>query len=156
VDGTVVVVDVEVDVDLAWDGRVVPPPCRLAIVVDGWATVEDEGAATCGLLPPEKARAIAPTTTSTATTATDATSQRSGDRAASGARSVGLTGRCQEWEGGGGPPPADSRARRAALSIAPSARRPGVPSGGSSDCPSVIRSSSRFFPESAASTPAAP
>ena len=43
--------------------------------------------------------------------------------------------------GGGGRPPWASRARRTALSIAPRARRLGVPGGVSAACPSVIGSS---------------
>ena len=55
----------------------------------------------------------------------------------------------------GGGAPADSRARRTALSIAPRARRPGVPGGGSVACSSAIRPSDGYVPRTTASIPPA-
>jgi hypothetical protein len=107
----------------------------------------DEGDAACR--PPlldDSARATAPVTTSVAATATEAMSQRSslraryrawsgvgspGGDADFGGRSNGLAG----WVGEGGPA---ARARWTACSIAPSARRFGVPRGGSSTGPSIL------------------
>ncbi len=53
--------------------------------------------------------------------------------------------------GGSGGSPADSRTRRTALSIAPRARRPGVPWGGSGVGPSVMTSLRDMFPHCRAS-----
>jgi hypothetical protein len=114
-------------VDGEWDGTVVACP--------GGAAVEDGGAE----LPlNETINAMAAATTRTATTATVPINQRSGR--AGGAVSPGVTGGRHSsgggatstrlaggWVrgsagGGSGGAPADSRARRTALSIAPRAR----------------------------------
>ncbi len=60
-------------------------------------------------------------------------------------------GRRTTTDGGIGGSPADSRTRRTALSIAPRARRPGVPWGGSDAGPSVMASLRDMFPHCRAS-----
>jgi hypothetical protein len=71
---------------------------------------------------------------------------------ARGSVGVGRSGgRRTTTDGGIGGSPADSRTRRTALSIAPRARRPGVPWGGSDAGPSVMASLRDMFPHCRAS-----
>jgi hypothetical protein len=136
------------------DGR------RFGVVVacTARAAVEDGGP---GLESSETRSATDPATTSAARTAAERISQRScpardGLSAQGGVSAVGRAsangagggppGRSEicspgSGEGGRGASPADSRARRTALSIAPRARWPGVPGGGSAACWSAIGSS---------------
>ena len=121
----------------------------------GRRTVCDGGAgAGVPLLLRDTASATAATSTRAAATATDRTSQGSGRPSGGGAggREGGSAGGVAPGAGTGKHVgrgfAGRSRARRTALSIAPRARRPGVPWAGSVSCPSVIdppgRDSSRF------------
>ncbi len=87
-------------------------------------------------------------------TATGASTPPGGTFACGGGGAVGVGrsggGRASVGGGSGGSP-ADSRTRRTALSIAPRARRPGVPWGGSDAGPSVMASPRDMFPHCRAS-----
>ena len=120
-----------------------------------------------GVPPPlrDTASANAAANTSTAAMATERTSQGLGRPSGAGgsgrdgasARGLSSGGRSGEATSDEGPPDV-ARARRTALSIAPRARRPGVPWAASAPCPSVIdppgRDSSRFQHRSCAGRPA--
>ena len=155
----------EGDVDVEVEDGAGPPAWPCPTVVGGWtagpggvsADAVCDGGDGAGAPPPlrDTTSATAAASTRAAAMATDRTSQGSGrpSDGGPGGRDGGSDGGVAPGAGSGGATvgegsPDDARARRAALSIAPRARRPGVPWASSASCASVNdppgRDSSRF------------